>query len=289
MANTAIPTVTAIQTIGAVPVFCEIHPQSWLLDHARIHDLVTVRTRAIIPVHLFGNMVDMEPLLEVARHHQLPVIEDTAQAFGACYQGKQAGTIGDFGAFSFYPSKNLGALGDAGAVFCRSAEAAQLLRQLRNYGQSDRYHASIPQGRNTRLDEIQAAILRVKLQHVHRWNQQRNHWVGVYQDLLKQANLPLMTVKPTAQTEPAWHLMAVRLYHGAETRDQLQQYLKQCGIGTLIHYPHILSSQPAFAHYNQRPLPITEAHCNEVLSLPLHPYLSEAQIHEVCSAIRHFF
>ena len=283
VANTAIPTATAICSLGAVPVFCDVDPSTWLMDAGLIPALITPKTRAIIPVHLYGAPCDMTRLMAVAGRFGLALVEDTAQATGALCNGRQCGTIGDFGAFSFYPSKNLGACGDGGAVFVRSAQAADRLRQLRNYGQISRYRADLKHGENSRLDEMQAAILLAKLPNLERWNQLRRQAASAYRSCLAQGAGRLRLQHYYQGAEPAHHLFVAAAPAGE--RNQVMDDLAARGIQTLIHYPHPLYEQPAFAPYKRMPNPVAEQLCASVFSLPLHQYLTAGQIEYIGAAL----
>lgn len=284
VANTAIPTATAIRSTGAIPVFCDVDRDTWLMDPALIDACLTVRTKAIIPVHLYGAACDMAPILKVAARHGLTVIEDVAQATGAEYEGKKCGTLGDFGAFSFYPSKNLGANGDGGAVFVRSREQRDILVKLRNYGQSSRYRAELAGGENSRLDEIQAAILTAKLPHLERWNNTRRVLAGQYRALLAETGMPVRTQREYAGTQAANHLFVLTV--GADARDRLMAGLLEKGVQTLIHYPHPLYRQPAFARFYRTANPVAEELCASVLSLPFHPYLEKKDLAHVVDSLQ---
>ena len=284
VANTAIPTATAICAAGGVPVFCDVDPGTWLLDPGRIGECVTERTRAIVPVHLYGAPCDMDRVLEAAARFRLAVIEDTAQATGSEYRGRKCGTIGDFGAFSFYPSKNLGANGDGGAVFVRTGEKRDLLRKLRNYGQGSRYCADAPGGENSRLDEIQAAILSVKLRHLDRWNAKRRELAEYYRTRLMKRNFPVHAQVEVDGSGTARHLFVVQV--DPSRRDFTIRSMEERGAQALIHYPHPLYEQPAFRLYKTRPNEVSERLCASVLSLPFHQYLDSADIDHVVDCMQ---
>jgi dTDP-4-amino-4,6-dideoxygalactose transaminase len=278
---TAIPTGSAICLTGARPVFCDVDPETGLLDPEDAARRVTPACRAIVPVHLYGRCAPMEPIRELARRHGLVVVEDAAQAHGARIQDAPAGTLGDFGCFSFYPTKNLGAYGDGGAVVTRDQEKAALLRRLRHYGQRNRYEAD-ERGWNSRLDELQAAILRVKLRHLEAWNARRRRLASLYDRLLAGTELrPLVRPQDCVAVE---HLYVVR----TRRRDEVRRLLQQRGIETQIHYPVPLHLQPAFAAFGAGPgsLPRAERLCGEILSLPLYPELEEDVVEEICRVIR---
>lgn len=275
-ANTAIPTATAICSVGAVPVFCDVDPYTWLIDSEKIPGCITRRTKAIIPVHLYGGVCEMEALQNVARSYGVALIEDVAQATGSGYKGRRCGTVGNFGAYSFYPSKNLGANGDGGALFVQSAEVGERLRWLRNYGQSSRYRADLTNGENSRLDELQAAVLSVKLNHLDRWNARRKELEEYYRRSLSCLNLPIQLQSELPGTSVARHLFVITL--APHQRDITQQKLLERGIQTLVHYPTPLYLQPAFATFQRGVTPHAEHLCNSVLSLPFHQYLTETDI-----------
>lgn len=277
--NTAIPTVTAICSTGAVPVFCDVHPETWLMDTARLEACITKRTRAIIPVHLYGASCDMDGILSIASARGITVVEDVAQATGATFRNRKCGTIGDFGAFSFYPSKNLGACGDGGALFVRSPEARDTLLKLRNYGQSSRYVADLAHGENSRLDEVQAAILKVKLGHLDRWNQLRHVRAGQYRRLIADSHLPVALQQENSPALSAHHLFVIRLEAGK--RESVMVSLREQGVESLIHYPHPIYRQPAFACFSSTLCPVAEELSETVLSLPFHQYLSKESIRYV--------
>ncbi len=289
VANTAIPTVSAICCLGAVPVFVDIDPNTWLMDITKISNVITVKTKAIIPVHLYGNMVDIIKLkntLKAIGREDIAIIEDVAQAHGAKLSGLKAGTLGDFGAYSFYPSKNIGALGDGGAIFCKNNEAAEKLKMLRNYGQKSRYDAEITGGLNSRLDEVQAAILDIKLKYLDEWNIRKNKIMENYTK--EMASLPITFQKVTDNCNPGWHLCVIAMENRA-MKDDLMGYLKDREIGTLIHYPIPAHKQKAFISYNSGDLPFTESLCERILSIPMNICLNELEQQFVISSIQSFF
>jgi dTDP-4-amino-4,6-dideoxygalactose transaminase len=279
-ANSFIASAAAISFSGATPVFADIDPHTYTLDPAAVERAITPRTRAILPVHLYGQPADMDAIMMIARRHGLRVIEDACQAHGARYKGRRVGSIGDLGAFSFYPGKNLGAAGDGGAAVTNSPELARQLRMLRNYGQSAKYHHDFL-AFNSRLDTIQAAILRVKLRYLDRWNAQRRQAAALYTVQLTDLNLPAPMVAPLV--EPVFHLYVMRMGR----RDEIVRALNMRGIGAGIHYPIPIPQQQAYAFLGHKPgdFPVTEAVCREVLSLPLYPEITRAQIQTVCSAL----
>jgi dTDP-4-amino-4,6-dideoxygalactose transaminase len=284
VAHTAVPTISALSMVGARPVFVDIRPDTWLMDVNQVEAAISPRTRAILPVHLYGQCADMAPLLATGRRRGIPVIEDCAQAHGATYGGCKAGAIGAMAAFSFYPSKNLGCYGDGGAVVTDDPATAEKFRMLRNYGQRRRYHHEIV-GINSRLDELQAAILSVKLPHLDVWNRRRRQIAALYTAGL--ADLPLQTPVETPTGEHVYHLYVIR----AAERDRLQAFLAGRGIQTLIHYPVPAHLQPAYAHLGGAAgrLPETERVAQTILSLPIYPQLSDEEAGRIVGAIRGFY
>jgi dTDP-4-amino-4,6-dideoxygalactose transaminase len=283
VAHTAVATVSAIELLGARPVFVDIEPDCFTLDPARLEAAITPRTKAVIPVHLYGQPVDLDPVLEIARRHGLVVIEDCAQCHGAEYHGRRTGSFGHLGCFSFYPTKNLGALGDGGAVVTNDAELAAKVRALREYGWTERYVSHLA-GWNSRLDEIQAAILRAKLAHLEADNAARARLAAAYDAQLQ--DLPLTLPHRRAGCSHVFHLYVVR----CPKRDALQTHLKQRGIGALVHYPVPIHLQPAYRGRlcAEGALPETEKAAREVLSLPMYPELTDAQQAAVVKAVREF-
>lgn len=281
--NTFIATWLAVSQAGATPVPVEPDPATHNLDPQRVRAAITPRTRALMPVHLYGLPAEMDSLNAIAREHGLKVIEDAAQAHGALYKGRSAGSLGDAAGFSFYPGKNLGALGDGGAITTSDDALAERLRRLRNYGSSVKYRHEV-QGVNSRLDELQAAMLRVKLPHLQRENAARACVARAYrqslQDLHDRGDL-LLPDEP-AGLESSWHLYVVR----SRQRDALQAWLAQRGIGTLVHYPTACHLQGAYAGCAWPALPLAEQLQHEVLSLPMAPYLSAEEVQAVVAAVR---
>jgi dTDP-4-amino-4,6-dideoxygalactose transaminase len=277
--NTYIATWLAVSYAGATPVPVEPDERTYNLDPAKIEAAITPRTRAIMPVHLYGQPADMDPIMAIARRHGLKVIEDAAQAHGARYHGRRVGTLGDAAGFSFYPGKNLGALGDGGAIVTNDAGLAQRLRMLRNYGSKLKYHNEL-KGYNSRLDELQAAFLRAKLKGLDAGNARRREVAGRYLDKLADSGLGLPFVPDWA--EPVWHLFVVR----SAARQSLQAALGERGIGTVIHYPIPPHLQPAYAELalSEGSLPISEAIHREVLSLPIWPQMRADQVERVSAA-----
>ena len=268
--NTYIATWLAITHVGATPVPIEPCESTYNLDPVLIEDAITVRTKAILPVHLYGQPADMAPICEVADRYGLKVLEDAAQGHGARYKGRRVGSLGDAAGFSFYPGKNLGAFGDGGAITTNDAALAEKLRELRNYGSRAKYVNDVA-GYNSRLDEMQAAFLRVKLKYLDCWNQKRSLIADWYLN-----NLPITCpdlVLPTVPeyAEPCWHLFVVR----SQSRDAFQKKLTEDGIATLIHYPIPPHKQMAYESLDLRPgsFPLAETLADEVLSLPIYPQL----------------
>jgi dTDP-4-amino-4,6-dideoxygalactose transaminase len=280
--NTFIATWLAVSQTGARVVPVEPDERTCNLDPGRIEAAITPRTRAVMPVHLYGQPADMAPINQIARQHGLRVIEDAAQAHGARYQGRRVGGLGDAAGFSFYPGKNLGALGDGGAITTDDGTLAGALRKLRNYGSNIKYRHEIT-GVNSRLDELQSAILRTKLRHLDAENTRRSAAASTYLDAL--AGLPLQLPHVHEEAEPVWHLFVVR----TPDRDALQAHLRAQGIGTIIHYPLACHRQPAYSGERWPALPIAERLQSNVLSLPMAPYLSTADIRAVADSIRAFF
>lgn len=291
--HTAIPTITAIRTAGAKPVFCDIHPETWLIDLQQIEQKVTPRCKAVIAVHLYGNMVDifaLKTLLQKLNRTDIKIIEDVAQAHGAKLKNAQnetfsAGALGDCNAFSFYPTKNIGAIGDGGGISTQDPKIAEKIRYLRNYGQRDRYNAILEGGLNSRLDEVQAAVLTVKLKYLEKWNAKKKDFLEKYREEL--GSLPLQFQKTTENCEPAWHLAVIRL-ESKKVRDDLQNYLTGQGVHTLIHYPLPTHQQEAF-HKFKTSLPLTEKLATEILSLPMNAHLLGEEVSLVIEKVRDFF
>lgn len=279
VSHTAVATAAAITMSGATPVFVDIDPATYALDPAALAEAITPRTRAIIPVHLYGHPADLTGVLAIARQFNLRVIEDCAQAHGSMYQGRHVGTWGDFGCFSFYPTKNLGALGDGGAVISTDADLAAKVRLLREYGWTPQArYVSQALGMNSRLDEMQAAILRVKLAYLDAWNEKRRARAAFYADLL-----PSAVIQPIEQAgcRHVYHLYVVRV----PRREQVRSHLASAGIATAIHYPVPIHKQPAYSAHAYLSLPHTEQAANEILSLPMHPLLTTQQVEQVAAAL----
>ena len=281
---TFVATGGALSALGAQPVFADIRPDTYNIDPIECARRVTPRTRAIIVVHLYGLPADMDPILAFAREHRLPVIEDNAQAIGASYKGRPTGSLGDVACISFYPTKNLGACGDAGMAVSNSAELADGIRRLRNHGQTGKYLSSEP-GWNSRLDEIQAAILLVKLRHLSNWQRARQSNAAEYTRLLNQ--FPgVMPPKVPEGFEHVFHQYTIRV----EKRDALQKFLAERKIGSTVYYPHPLHLQPLYASLGHETgdFPHAERAAQEVLSLPMYPELRNEQIARVVDCIQEF-
>jgi len=282
-ANTYIATILAITANRLTPVLVEPQASSFNLCPESVRAAITSRTRAILPVHLYGQLADMPSLTAIARNHGLLVLEDAAQAHGASLDSRRAGHWGHAAAFSFYPGKNLGALGDAGAITTDDDDLASCLRALRNYGSHEKYH-NLYQGVNSRLDEMQAAILSIKLSRLDAQNAHRRQIAQRYIDAIRN---PLLTLPawPDAPSSHVWHLFVVR----CGQRNVLQQFLTARGVQSLIHYPIPPHRQPAYAQWETLSHPLTEAIHNEVLSLPMGPTLEDAQVQlviDACNAFR---
>jgi len=275
---------TPIVQLGARPVFADIERETLNLDPDAVARAITPKTRALIPVHLFGHPAEMAPLQALARLHGIAIIEDAAQALGASYNGRPAGSLGDVGCYSFYPTKNLGACGDAGMVVTDREELALGVRRLRDHGARERYH-HIEVGWNSRLDEIQAAILRIKLRRFSQWTEDRRKLARRYSERL--AGLPLRLPVERPPSRHAFHHYTVR----TPERDALAKTLADAEIGSALHYPHPLPSQPVFSHLGAKPEEYPEAWeaSREVLSLPCFPEIADAEIEHVVSVIRQFF
>jgi dTDP-4-amino-4,6-dideoxygalactose transaminase len=282
VANAAVYEPLTILQAGARPVFVDVDEQSHTMEPELLEAAITARTKAIMPVHLYGRMADMPAIMDVARRHGLPVIEDAAQAHGAALAGQKAGGIGACGCFSFYPSKNLGALGDGGAIVTDDAELAAKLRRLREYGWKERYYTTDPNGINSRLDELQAALLHVKLGYLDEWNARRRAIARRYNELLAGTGLGLPDL---LDERYIGHLYVVR----APDRDRLQARLRERGVGTAVHYPLPAHLQPVYADLALAApgsLPVTERLAGEVLSLPIYPELTDAEVDAVAAAVR---
>jgi dTDP-4-amino-4,6-dideoxygalactose transaminase len=278
---TFVATVAAICYTGATPVFVDIQPDSFTMDPAKVEAAITAKTKAIIPVHLYGQMADMDPILEIARKHNLVVIEDAAQAHGAEYKGQRAGSLGDMGCYSFYPGKNLGAYGEGGAIVTNNAEYTRKIKMLRDWGAEKKYQ-HVLKGFNYRMEGMQGAILRIKLGHLEEWTEQRRANAGMYQDELKGAKVAIP--KEMTGMRHVYHVFAVR----SQNREGLQQQLQNDGIQTGIHYPIPVHLLPAYSDlgYTRGDFPQSEKAADEVLSLPMFAELSADCIKQVATAIK---
>lgn len=282
VANTFVATVFAIAYTGATPVLVDADPITYNLDPGKIEAAITPRTRAILPVHLYGQPADMDPIMDIARRHDLIVIEDACQAHGARYQGQRVGGIGHAATFSFYPAKNLGAYGDGGMVVTNDAQVADTLQLLRNYGQREKYH-HLRTGYNRRLDTLQAALLRVKLPYLDGWNAARRRIADRYAEVLPES---VVIPEVPGYAEPVWHLYVIQV----PERDALRAYLAERGIATGIHYPIPIPLLPACQDLGHKAgdFPVTEAAAEQILSLPMYAEMTDADVDVVADAIREF-
>ncbi len=281
VSNTFIATVEAIAMVGARPVFVDVDPETYLMDWRQLERVLTPRTRAVLPVHLYGHPAEMQPILDFARVHQLRVIEDASQAHGATYQGQRVGSFGDIACFSLYYSKNLGAFGEAGICTTNDGELAEKLRMIRDHGSRIRYLHEV-MGVNARLDEMQAAVLLIKMPHLELWNAARQRHAQTYTEQLQNVVETVPVVKSWATHVFCYYVVQVR------ERDQFRRDLEQEGIGTNIHYPTPIHLQPACAKYGYKcgMLPITEEHASRIVSLPMYPELTEEQLQLVINAVK---
>jgi dTDP-4-amino-4,6-dideoxygalactose transaminase len=277
---TFVASVAAILYAGAKPVLVDIEPLSFTIDPEKIESAITSRTKAILPVHLYGQSADMDPIMDIARRHRLTVIEDAAQAHGARYKGRSVGNIGDMGCFSFYPGKNLGTYGEGGAVTTNDPEYARTIRMLRDWGQDRKYH-HVLRGYNYRIEAFQGAVLGVKLKHLDHWTEARRKIGAQYDDLLQDADVDTPVEMPWARH--VYHVYTVR----SKDRDRLQEALHREGIQTGIHYPVPVHMQPAYSDlgYARGSFPRSEAAADQVLSIPLYPELNDDQINSVAQAV----
>jgi len=278
--HTFIATAEAVTMHGAIVKFVDIDPKTYTMDVSKLEAAITAKTKLIVPVHLYGHPTDMDPLLAIARKHGIKVLEDCAQAHGAEYRGKRVGTFGDAGCFSFFPGKNMGAMGDAGAVTTDDDELAAKIRLLRNHGREGKYEHQYA-GYNERMDTLQAAILNVKLPHLDAWNEARRARAADYNRLLDSSKVTKPTVADGCTH--VYHLYVIRVAN----RDGLQSHLKDKGIASGVHYPLPLHLQPAYADlgYKEGDFPETEKAAKDILSLPMYPELTTAQVEEVAAAI----
>lgn len=285
---TFVATAETIVLLGGTPVYVDIDPMTYNIDPSKIERAITGTTKAIIPVHLYGQPADMDPIMEIANRHGLKVIEDAAQAFGAEYKGRKAGNFGDIACFSFFPTKNLGAFGDAGMVTTNDQELAERMRMISLHGSRKKYQHEIL-GINSRLDTLQAAILKAKIKYVNAWNRSRQDFAGRYSRELKDSGVITPYVMPGSTH--IYHQYSIRLPRSSgKTRDALVAYLKSRGIPTAVHYPIPLHLQKAFAHLGkgEGEYPFSETVASEILSLPMHTELDEEQIEYIVRAIREF-
>ena len=283
--NTYIASILAITANNLTPVLVEPDINTYNIDPAKIQQAITAKTRVILPVHLYGQLAEMPEIMQIAKQHNLLVLEDSAQSHGAQIQGKKAGNWGDAAGFSFYPGKNLGALGDAGAITTNDAELAQTLKALRNYGSHEKYK-NLFVGVNSRLDEIQAAMLDVKLKHLDAEVKHRRIIANMYLEGIKnpELSLPLTDTDASQYDQHVWHLFVVR----SRNREALQQYLAENGVQTLIHYPVPPHKQQAYKEWNNLSYPISEKIHNEVMSLPMGPTLSLDDVKKVIQLCNSF-
>ncbi len=280
-----IATSEAVSNMGATPVFVDIEPDYFTIDPEKIEKKITSRTRAIIPVHLYGHPADMKKIQEIARRHNLKIIEDCAQAHGAEIDGRRVGTFGDAGAFSFYPGKNLGAYGDAGCMVTNDAETAQTARMIAQHGQSGEKHRHFIEGRNSRMDGIQASVLNVKLPHLDDWTEARIRNAALYHDLLKDLPLELPQTRPG--NRHVFHLFVIRTEH----RNELRNLLTEKGIATAIQYPSALPFLDAYARFGhtEKDFPVIALYQKQILSLPMFPELKREEIEYTADHLHRFF
>jgi dTDP-4-amino-4,6-dideoxygalactose transaminase len=280
VSNTCVPTVAGIEAAGARVIFVDIDPKTYTIDPSLIEERITDKTKAIVAVHLYGQCVDMDPVINIARSHGLKVVEDCAQAHGAGYRGKRAGTLGDAAAFSFYPTKNLGALGDAGMVVTNAVEICQKAQMLRNYGQKKR-HEYLIKGINSRMDELQAAVLSARLSHLDSRNERRREIARYYIERLSPLDV-ILPVEARGRNH-VYHLFVLRV----KNRDRFVEVMAECGVETAIHYPMPVHLQAAYAEYREQSgyLKITEEHAGQLVSLPVFPELTDAEVEHVASFV----
>jgi dTDP-4-amino-4,6-dideoxygalactose transaminase len=272
VSHTFVSTVDSIVRCGAKPVFVDVEPDTYCINTAKIEERITERTKAILPVHLYGHPADLDEVLQIARQYDLSVVEDACQAHGTEYKGKKVGSFGNAGCFSFYPVKNLGAYGDGGMVTTNDRSVAERVKLLRNYGQSRKYYHDLV-GINSRLDELQAAMLRVKLSRLDEWNEKRRRLAELYTEILEQMDVVLPRERPYAKH--VYHLFVIRLAR----RDDCQRFLQKSGIQTQIHYPIPVHKQKAYtAFQSTKDLAVTQTICSDILSLPLYPSLTAEEI-----------
>jgi dTDP-4-amino-4,6-dideoxygalactose transaminase len=282
-ANTCVPTISGIERAGATAVLCDVEPAAGTMDPESLRGAIGPRTRAVVPVHLYGQCADVDAIDELARDRGVDVVEDCAQAHGATLRGRHAGTIGRLGCFSFYPTKNLGALGDGGLVITQDDTLADEVRRLRTYGQTDRYH-HVERGVNSRLDEVQAAVLRAKLPRLQAWNRRRDEIAAVYEKAVRET--PVRTLERLPDRTHVFHLFVVT----TPNRPAFREHLAAQGIQTLIHYPLPVHQQPAYKQLADGPVPLTNAEqlCEQVVSLPIYPELRNDEVERVAAGLRSF-
>jgi dTDP-4-amino-4,6-dideoxygalactose transaminase len=283
-ANTFIATTLAISMAGAKPVLVDMDPKTYNIDVTKIEAKITKKTKAIIPVHLYGQSADMDPIMKIAKKHNLKVLEDAAQAHGARYKGKRAGSLGDIAAFSFYPGKNLGAYGDGGAITTNNKKHAEKIFLLRNWGMKVKYHHLV-KGYNSRLDTLQAAVLRVKLQYLENWNKRRQVIADTYNKLFSGSEF--ITPYILKGADPIYHVYLIQV----SKRDELLEFLKQNGISAGIHYPIPLHLQKANKElgYKKGDFPETERYCKKIISLPIYPELTNAEVEYITMKVKEFY
>lgn len=278
----AVATTLAIMAVGAKPVFVDIK-ENGQIDESLIEKVITKKTKAIIPVHLYGQPFEVDSVKKICKKHNLFLVEDACQAHGTTYKGKKVGGFGEFGAFSFYPTKNLGAIGDAGAIVTNDKKLYEIVREIRDYGQSSKYiHARY--GLNSRLDELQAAILREKLKNLEKDNRKRQKIAEIYTKNLSGLK-DLEIILPENFEDSNFHLFVIK----TKKRDELQNFLKQNGVPSLVHYPVSIPDQPMFnGRYKKTSLPISREFVKEILSLPINPFIKEDEVLQVCKKIKNF-
>jgi dTDP-4-amino-4,6-dideoxygalactose transaminase len=285
VSHTATPTISAIRLIGAIPVFVDVDPKTHAMNPALLEAKITPKTKAILPVHMYGYPAPIKEIMAIAKKHKIPVVEDACQSHGAEIEGKKVGTFGEVGCFSFYPTKNLGALGDGGAVVTNDKDLADKVYSFRNYGEASKFN-NVREGMNSRLDELQAAILSWGLLHLDEWNNRREELAKVY--IRELQHLPITLPEDSeGDLKRVWHLFVIE----TDKRDELKNYLKEKGIDTMIHYPTPVFKQPAYAflNYTDKDLPETLALSKKILSLPLYPELTEEEVVSVCKEVRAFY
>jgi dTDP-4-amino-4,6-dideoxygalactose transaminase len=267
---------------GARPVFVDIEEKTYNIDVSKIEDSITKKTKAILPVHLYGHPADMDPIMDIAKRHNLKIIEDCAQAHGALYKNRKVGSFGDAGCFSFYPTKNLGAFGDGGAVVTNSEQIKERLLLLRDYGRKGRY-LHVLKGFNSRLDTLQAAILKVKLKYLDEWNKKRRENASLYTRLFKEKKIDIILPHEADYARHVYHLYPVRL----KNRDKVMKGLAEKGVRTLIHYPLPVHMQEAYKElgYKKGDFPVSERCCEGILSLPMYPELGSDEIKYVAESL----